>query len=129
MNHHHDHDHDHHHHHHHGEEVVDSALVLSRAGVMAGGEMDREEAVARGRTVLLDLAAAVAVEGMVLGHVKALLSCGETRCTLSVTRAGTCDVPAPEGPPVRGTWTATVNLISLHKPETDLEPIFRQLFA
>ncbi len=129
MNHDHEHDHHHHHHHHHGEEVVDSALVLSRTGDMAGGEMDREEALARGRAVLLDLAAAVAVEGMVLGHVKALLSCGETRCTLSVTRAGVCDAAALEGPEVRGAWTAVVNLISLHQPETDLEPIFRRLFA
>lgn len=108
---------------------MDSALVLSRTGDMAGGELDREEAVARGEAALLRLADAVAVEGMVLGHVKALLSCGEARCTLSVTRAGECDVVAPEGPPVRGTWTATVNLISLKKPERDLTPIFQELFA
>lgn len=119
----------HHHHHHHGEEVVDSALILSRSGRMAGGEMSREEAVQRGSRALLALAEAVAVEGVVLGHIKALLSCGGVDCTLSVTRTGTCDVLLSEEREVRGLWTATVNLISMVPAREDLEPLLRNLIA
>lgn len=119
----------HHHHHHHGEKVVDSALILSRSGPVAGGEMSRAEAVERGSRALLALAEAVAVEGVVLGHVKALLSCGGVDCTLSVTRAGTCDVLLSEEREVRGCWTATVNLISMVPAREDLEPLLHVLFA
>ncbi len=118
-----------HHHHHHGEEVVDSALILSRSGSMAGGEMALEEALERGKAALLELAGAVAVEGVVLGHIKALLSCGGVDCTLSVTRAGTCDVLAPKGAAARGCWTVTLNLISMVRPKEDLEPLLARLFA
>lgn len=119
----------HHHHHHHGEEVVDSALILSRSGPMAGGEMALEEALERGRAALLELAGAVAVEGVVLGHIKALLSCGGVDCTLSVTRVGICDVLVPEGAAVRGSWTATLNLISMVRPKEDLEALLKRFFA
>lgn len=126
--------HDHHgreenHHHHHGEEVVDSALILSRSGMAAGGEMSRAEAVERGCRALLALAEAVAVEGAVLGHIKALLSCGGVDCTLSVTRSGTCDVLLSEEREVRGRWTATVNLISMVPAREDPEPLLQAFFA
>lgn len=118
-----------HHHHHHGEEVVDSALILSRSGPVAGGEMSRAEAVERGSKALLALAEAVAVKGVMLGHIKALLSCGGVDCTLSVTRTGTCDVLLSEKREVRGRWTATVNLISMAPAREDLEPLLQAFFA
>ena len=117
------------HHHHHGEDVVDNALVLSRTGLMAGGEMGLEEALRRGREALLALADAVEVEGIVPGHVKALLSCGNVSCTLSVTRAGVCDILLPQEKTARGLWTATVNLISVIRPQEDPTPLLALLFT
>lgn len=113
--------HDHHHHGHvhndpaHG--MVDNALVLSgrwtihlpqprTAGEVADSVAGRLTALAR----------PLAVDGMVPGHVKALIECGGISAALSVTRLGTVDSAWGAGwkadALVRG-YDVTVNVLSL----------------
>ncbi len=149
--HHHDHEHEHHHHHHdgeecsdpncgchdhhhhhHGEEVIENALIYSRAGRFSSeNPLTLGEAADKVRGVLLAIADVLAVEGMVLGHVKALLHADNASCTLSSTHVGECTLTyTAEGSPESraSEWELTVNVISAVKPENDpiglLDPLF-----
>ena len=112
----------------HGEEAVDNALVLSRSGRLAApGPLTAGQAVERTKEVLLAVADAVAIEGIVPGHVKALLSHGDVRCTLSVTRNGVCDVLLPACRDAAD-WDVTVNIISVVKPPGDPSDLLDRVF-
>ena len=128
--HHHDHEHCSCHDHHHGEQVIESALVFSRTGQLLGGKpLALREAAEAVRSALLAAAELVAIEGIVPGHLKALLRHGETRCTLSVTRAGICDVLLPPETDQPLPWELTVNIISAIRPTGDITNSITHLFS
>ena len=133
--HHHHHDHDRHGHAPHDEahELVDRALVLSKSwrwdGASAVSLGDLEARVVKG---LGKVAEKLAFEDMIVGHIKALLRCGEGCVSYSITRLGDVD----RG--VLGSWPdhraddsleLTVNILSLVNTdavsEAELDRLFR----
>ena len=85
--------------------------------------MDRVE------QVLLEASRRVEVEGIIPGHLKALLKSGEAHAVLSVTRPGHCDRTCPQLPEEPRTWALTVNLISAVRPEEDPADVVLPLFS
>lgn len=145
MSHTHEHEHDHMHgpfctcgcHEHGGadaaHQVMDSALVLSqswsrtcRPPIPAGELADR---VAGG---LRHIAALLAEDGVVFGHIKALLRCGGDSVTFSITRLDDVDRitvgcwPPPH--PVEA-WDLTVNVLSLVNTGAVTGALLEELFG
>lgn len=113
--------------------LIDGALVLSRTWSREGCSPISGAAL-EGQVTdgLCQIAGLLAEDGVIFGHIKALLRCGEDSVALSITRldgvdriaAGTWPPPAP----VTG-WTLTVNVLSLaHTDAVDL-PLLDRLFA
>ena len=109
----HDHSHKHSHDHGHGgaHALLDNALTLSGSWRYPGPVP--EERVEDG---LREIAALLAEGGVILGHIKALLRCGESGIAFSITRLDAVDRTVigtwpPSGP--EGEWSLTVNVLSL----------------
>ena len=114
---------------HSGISYAENALVISRAGILSGDAMDIADALAKVRSTLLRVGDAIAVNGIIPGHIKAALVGGGGRCILSVTVPGDCVVT--EVLPVKKTsreWLLTVNVISAVKPPEDPSTILDDLF-
>ena len=133
--HHHDHDHEHccGHDHPHGHDghgahaLLDNALTLSGSWRYPGPVP--EERVEDG---LRELAALLAEDGAILGHIKALLQCGENGVAFSITRLDAADrtvvgVWPPPGP--EGEWSLTVNVLSLVHTGAVTRKMLEELFS
>lgn len=113
--------------------LIDGALVLSRTWSREGCAPVSGAALEGRVTVSLrQIAALLAEDGVIFGHIKALLRCGEDSVALSITRLDEVDRIAvgawPPPAPVTG-WTLTVNVLSLaHTGAVDL-PLLDRLFA
>ena len=134
--HHHDHDehcgcgHDHHHHGHElGEQIIHSAYTFSHEGVLNGEPVTLVDAMDRVEKALLTASERIEVEGIIPGHLKALLKAGDVHAVLSVTRPGHCDRTCPQLPADARTWALTVNLISAVCPEHEPDDLVLPLFG
>ena len=113
--------------------LLEGALVLSRSWrrearppVPAAALEDRVAAGLRRIAVLL------AQDGVVLGHVKALLRCGADGVALSVTRTEAVDrTPLGHWPPAApaAEWTLTVDVLYLVRAAAVDAPLLDHLFA
>ena len=128
----HGHDHGHGHDHEHGQaqEIVENALVISRSWTRESDTPVRAEELEKLTADGLEkIAVLLSTDGMILGHIKALLGCGSGRSALSVTRLGIVDIthdgrwePAAQV----AAWSLDVNIISIEN--TGLEVDFRLVF-
>lgn len=113
--------------------LIDGALVLSRTWSREGcAPISGAALEGRVAASLRQIAALLAEDGVIFGHIKALLRCGEDSVALSITRVDEVDRTAagawPPPAPVTG-WTLTVNVLSLvHTEAVDL-PLLDRLFA
>ncbi len=131
------HEHEHEHHHDHQDDPVhnlmEGALTLSKKWTYAFhtpiSAAELEERITNG---LHRVSSLLAVNGAVIGHVKALVQSGEDAVTFSVTRVDTVDRS------ILGNWTPqrpisacslTVNILSLAHTEAVTYALLEQIFA
>ena len=77
----------------HGNSVVDGALILSRSGVVRFKEPLRADSALDALVrKIQEICEAVAVDRVILGHVKALIQCEAGQAALSITRVDAPDV-------------------------------------
>ena len=113
--------------------LIDGALVLSRTWDRTGvspvsGEALEERVVSALRRV----AALLAEDGVIFGHIKALLRCGADSVALSITRLDAVDrIAVGAWPPPRPVeeWTLTVNVLSLTHTDAVDATLLESLFA
>ena len=149
MSHMHDHGHDHAHSHGHGPDcpcgchnpggadparkLLEGALVLSRSWSRTSSPaIPAAELADRVAGGLRHIAALLAENGVVFGHIKALLRCGTDSVTFSITRLDNVDRitvggwPPPQ--PVEA-WELTVNVLSLVDNGTVDYALLEELFG
>ena len=144
----HDHEHENHHHHEHGpdcacgchghthseaEELVEGALRYSRKDtVTLPAPVPAGELEARIGGLLMQAAERLAESGFVLGHIKALLQTDADSVSLSITRLDHIDrtvVGGWEPSAPTGTYTLTVNILSLIHTDAELGDLIAALYA
>lgn len=131
---------EHHHHHKHGpdcghshaEDIVENALVYSRKGEVQLAQLVAAEELLQSVTEKVGtLADLVAVDGAVLGHVKALLECPAGKAGISFTQAGVPGIIRHSG------WngemqvksgTLVLNVLSLVNTDAPVESAAATLF-
>lgn len=132
----HDHEYGHDHAEHEAHALLDNALTLSGSWRRTcDPPIPAEEMQAWVEDGLRQIASLLAEDKVILGHIKALLSCGESGTggiAFSITRLDTVDRTAVgTWPPVGSVleWTLTVNVLSLvHRPEVTQE-VLEKLFS
>lgn len=78
------------------------------------------------------LACEIAVEGVVLGHIKAALCADGASCTLSVTRLGVTDREPSENwdaDRMYGSFEVILNVLSLAHTDFDVQAFFKKRFG
>ena len=132
----HEHDHDHggipHEHDPEAEALIEGSLIVAKTGAMRfDTPVSADDAVARLADGLDRIAQALAVDGLVAGHIKALLTCDAGSTTVSVTRVGTADIVNHEN------WVGTtqidqaqlaLNMLSVVNADVDAEAMAEELF-
>lgn len=134
----------HHAHHHHGpgckcgcnepgaEDIIQDALIVSErieVPVNPAQPADRLREAAFGK--IAAIAEAIAVEGAVLGHVKALIQCPAGKASISITRVDSPDITLQEGwegERAIEAYTLSVSLLSLANVEAPVKQMLERAF-
>lgn len=120
--------HSHHEHHHEGPAGAEEAFIWSRTGALRTTEPTTAEAAVRQtEQALLACAQAAQVEGIVPGHIKALLTGGGQKIFLSVTEPGRC-CRQQSGCGGDAAWELTVDVILAIRPPDGITSCLETLF-
>ena len=120
--------HGHHEHHHEGPAGAEAAFIWSDSGTLRTiGSVGAGEAVRQTEQALLSCAQAAQVEGIVPGHIKALLTGGGQKIFLSVTEPGCCR-RTQSGSGGDAVWQLAVDVILAVQPPEDIKACLEKLF-
>ncbi len=136
----------HNHHHHHGpdcdcgcnhhdegaEAIIENALIISQKAMLSlGPPVAARQILAELIEAMSEIARLVAVEEVVLGHIKALLDCEAGKAAVSITRLDAPDISFTgqwqEEMPLE-CYSLTLNVLSLANTDADIKPIILRLF-
>lgn len=124
------------HHHHHSPEdaaraTVENALKYSaKKDIALESSAALSEIEATVRSILLVVAEKVAVDGIVLGHIKAVIKTEYGSCAISITKANCADaqyIGAWEEHKVVNQYSLTVNVLSMANTQLDVEAVLSAL--